>query len=163
MGQWFKQPVLSVVLLLSWLLLAEGFTSVGQWILGSVLALVIPRLIQSWWLPAPRIQSWSALAIFFWRVLIDIIQGNIEVTRMALGRQERLEPKFLDVETALESDMAIFMMMSAISLAPGTALTGYDESTRTIKIHALHCSDAEALKASFHERYEVILQRIFAC
>lgn len=163
MGNWFRQPMLSLLLLLSWLLLVDSFTTPGHWLLGIALALIIPRLIQTWWLPAPAVQSWTALGLFFWRVLVDIIKGNIEVARMALGPQERLEPKFIEFETTLDNDLAIYMLMSAISLAPGSALTGYDEPCKRIGVHALHCTDTGQLEAGIRERYENILHRVFAC
>lgn len=161
MGNWFKQPMLSALLLLAWLLLVDSFTSPGQWLFGVILALAIPRLMQNWWLPAPRIRSWSALLLFLWRALTDIVLGNIEVARLALGPQGHLEPKFIEFHTELNNDLAIFMLMSAISLAPGSVSTCFDRETKRIQVHALHCTDVDALLATIRQRYEVVLQQVF--
>lgn len=161
MGNWFKQPMLSALLLLAWLLLVDSFTSPGQWVFGAILALAIPRLMQNWWLPGPKIRSWSALVVFLWRALTDIVLGNIEVARLALGPQAKLEPKFVEFHTVLNNELAIFMLMSAISLAPGSVSTCYNRETKRVEVHALHCTDVDALRAGIRQRYEVLLQQVF--
>lgn len=161
MGHWFKQPMLSALLLLAWLLLVDSFTSPGQWLFGALLALAIPRLMQHWWLPAPKVRSWSALVVFFWRALVDIVLGNIDVARMALGPQGHLQPTFVEYTTELNNDLAIFMLMSAISLAPGSVSTCFNRETKRIEVHALHCTDEEALLSNIRQRYETILQQVF--
>lgn len=161
MGNWFKQPMLSALLLLAWLLLVDSFTAPGHWLFGAILAVLIPRLTQNWWLSAPKIRSWSALVLFFWRALTDIVLGNIDVARLALGPQARLEPKFAEFYTELDNDLAIFMLISAISLAPGSVSTCYNRETKRIEVHALHCTDVDALLDTIQQRYERLLQQVF--
>jgi len=55
------------------------------------------------------------------------------------------------------------MLMSAISLAPGSVSTRFDEETREVEVHALHCTDEAELVAEIRQRYEQLLQRVFAC
>lgn len=160
---WLPQPLLSLVLLAGWLLLVDDFTSVGHWVFAAVLALCIPHLIGHWWPPLPRIADWQALAVFVGRSLTDIIMGNLQVARMALGSQTGLQPVFVRFETRLDNDLAIFMLMSAISLAPGSVSTRFDEETREVEVHALHCTDEAELVAEIRQRYEQLLQRVFAC
>lgn len=159
---WLQQPLLSLVLLAGWLLLVDDFTSPGHWLLAAILALGIPRLIGHWWPPLPRVASWSALGLFIWRSLVDIFLGNLQVARMALGPQSGLEPAFVTFETKLDNDLAVFMLMSAISLAPGSVSTRFDEVSRQVEVHALHCTDQQALVADIRQRYEQLLQKVFA-
>lgn len=159
---WLQQPLLSLVLLAGWLLLVDDFTSPGHWLLAAILALGIPRLIGHWWPPLPRVASWSALALFIWRSLVDIFMGNLQVARMALGPQTGMEPVFVTFATKLDNDLAIFMLMSAISLAPGSVSTRFDEVSRQVEVHALHCTDQQALVDDIRQRYEQLLQKVFA-
>lgn len=159
---WLQQPLLSLVLLAGWLLLVDDFASPGHWLLAVVLALGIPHLTGHWWPPLPRIASWSALALFLWRSLVDIFMGNLQVARMALGPQSGLKPIFVTFTTKLDNDLAVFMLMSAISLAPGSVSTRFDEVTRQIEVHALHCTDQQALVDDIRQRYEQLLQKVFA-
>lgn len=160
---WLQQPLLSLVLLACWLLLMDDYTSVGHWLFGSLLALGIPYLLGHWWPPLPRIADWRALTVFVGHSLVDIIIGNLQVARLALGPPTRLQPVFVRFETRLDNDLAIFMMMSAISLAPGSVSTHFDEDTRLVEVHALHCADEEVLIADIRRRYEQLLQKVFAC
>lgn len=101
--------------------------------------------------------------MFFWRGLTDIIMGNLQVARLALGSQAQLEPVFVSFKTELDSELAVFMMLSAISLAPGSVSTRFDEDTRQVEVHALHCTDQDALVEEIRVRYERQLQKVFAC
>ena len=160
---WLQQPLLSLVLVISWLLLVDTFTSPGHWLFAVALALVIQRLIGHWWEPLPKIVSWKALLLFGWYVFIDICKGNLQVARMALASQEELQPAFLRFETTLNNDLAIFMLMSAISLSPGSVPTCFNQESGSIEVHVLHCTDEEAQVMEFRQRYEQLLQQVFAC
>ena len=158
---WLQQPLLSLVLLVGWLLLVDDFSSPGHWLFAAILALAIPRLVGHWWPPLPQVSSWSALVLFIWRSLVDIFLGNLQVARMVLGPQGKLEPVFVTFETKLDNDLAVFMLMSAISLAPGSVSTRFDEVSRQVEVHALHCTDQQALVADIRQRYEQLLQKVF--
>ncbi len=162
MKKWFAQPMLSVLLLFSWLLLVDDFTSPGHWFFAALLALAIPRFLYGWWPPTPKIKSWPALIVFLWRALVDIVLGNIQVAKMALGPQQRLQPGFVEYHTSLDNDLALFMLMSAISLAPGSVSTCYNRQKRRVEVHLLHCEDEQAELDNIRQRYEEVLLRVFA-
>lgn len=161
--KWLQQPLLSLVLLLCWLLLVDDFTSPGHWLFGALLGLVIPRLLVHWWPAMPGIASWRALLQFLWRGMVDIFMGNLQVARLALGPQQHLQPVFVRFETRLDNELAIFMLMSAISLAPGSVSTCFNPDDNSIEVHALHCTDEQQLVVDIRERYEQLLQKVFAC
>lgn len=160
--KWFAQPLLSLMLLLVWLLLVDDFTAPGHWLFGALLALVIPRLLGHWWPPLPRIASWPALLLFIWRSLVDIILGNLQVARLALGPQRQLQPVFVIFHSELDSELAVFMLMGAISLAPGSVSTHFNPADNSVEVHALHCTDEAQLVADIRERYEQLLKKVFA-
>lgn len=159
---WLQQPLLSLVLLLGWLLLVDEFASPGHWVFGALLALAIPRLVGHWWPPLPRIASWPALLLFVWRSLVDIVMGNLQVMRLALGPQRSIQPVFVTFHSELDNELAIFMLMGAISLAPGSVSTHFNPADNSIEVHALHCTDEAQLVADIRERYEQLLKKVFA-
>lgn len=161
-GKWLQQPLLSLVLLASWLLLVDEFLSPGHWLFAAVLALVIPRVLGHWWPPLPRIANWPALLLFVWRGLVDIVMGNLQVARLALGPQRAIQPAFVRFTSELDNELAVFMLMSAISLAPGSVSTHFDPQDNSIEVHALHCTDEEQLVADIRQRYEHLLKKVFA-
>lgn len=162
-GKWFAHPVGSLSLLLVWLLLMDDFTSVGHWLLGGFLGLLIPRLTVTWWPRLPHIRSWKHVFIFSRYMLVDIIVANFQVARLALGRVDNLQPCWVRVPYDLDNDLAIYLLASAISLAPGTVAASVNRQERILTVHALHAKDEQALIAEIKQRYEQPLRGIFAC
>lgn len=161
--KWLAQPVLSLTLLLTWLLLVDDYSSAGHWLFGALLAVLIPRFTHSWWKPLAPVKRWDLMLVFLWRVLVDIIAGNIQVAKMVLGNSSKLQPLFVEYDTVLKNKMAVFMMMSAISLAPGSVSTKYEKKRRKLQVHVLHSLSEQEVKQEIRQRYEQILQRIFSC
>lgn len=162
-SKWFAHPVGSAVLLLVWLLLVDDFTSLGHWLLGGCLAVLIPRYTVTWWPRLPRISSWRHVFVFTRHMLTDIIVANFQVARLVLGPVQQLQPRWVAVPYELDNALAIYLMASAISLAPGTVSVDIDEEARVLTVHALHNEDEQALIAEIKQRYEQPLREVFAC
>lgn len=155
-------PFLSCGLLLVWPLLVNDF-SLGHWLLGGVLALLIPLLIRD-----PRTVPWRIrhplrLLAFILRLFGDIVRANLDVARLVVGPVQRLQPAFIEVPIELEHELAIFLLASAISLAPGTVASSLSADRRRLLVHVLHSADDQALIAEIKSRYEAPLKEIFAC
>ena len=161
--KWLAHPVGSFVLLIVWMLLVDDFTSVGHWLLGSCLAVLISRLTVSWWPRLPRIRSWKHLFIFSKHMLLDIVIANFQVARLALGSMNNLRPMWVEVPYELDNDLAIYLLASAISLAPGTVAASVNRQESLLVVHALHCEDEQALIAEITQRYEQPLREVFEC
>ena len=161
--KWLVHPLASFGLLMVWLLLVDDFTSVGHWLLGGFLAVIIPRLTTGWWPRLPRIRSWKHLFIFSQHMFLDIIIANFQVARLALGRMDTLQPVWVEVPYELDNDLAIYLLASAISLAPGTVTASVNHEASVLVVHALHCEDEQALIAEIKQRYEQPLSEVFAC
>ncbi len=162
-SKWLTRPLGSLGLLLVWLLLVDDFTSVGHWLLGGFLAVLIPRFTASWWPRLPRIRSWKHMFIFSQHMLVDIIVANFHVARLALGPLDKLHPVWVQVPYELEDDLAIYLLASAISLAPGTVAASVNRQDSLLTVHALHCHDEQALIAEIKQRYEQPLLEVFPC
>lgn len=161
--KWLVHPLASFGLLMVWLLLVDDFTSVGHWLLGGFLAVIIPRLTAGWWPRLPRIRSWKHLFIFSQHMFLDIVIANFQVARLALGRMGTLQPAWVEVPYELDNDLAIYLLASAISLAPGTVTASVNHEASVLVVHALHCEDEQALIAEIKQRYEQPLSEVFAC
>ncbi len=162
-ARWFAHPLGSFSLLIVWMLLVDDFSSVGHWLLGSFLAILIPRLTSTWWPSLPRIGSWKYMCVFIWHMLTDIIVANFQVARLAFKKTDDLRPLWVQVPCELDEDIAIFLLASAISLAPGTVAVSVDRERSKLTVHALHCEDEQALIAEIKQRYEQPLKEAFTC
>lgn len=158
----FPQPLLSGVLLITWLLLVNTIQP-GHILLGGLLGWLIPLLTQRFWPERPRMrQPWRALrllAVVIW----DIILANLAVAKLILRRPDALRPRFIWYPLSLHQDFPITVLSSIISLTPGTVVIDVSQDCRQLLIHCLDCQDPATLVAQIRTRYETPLQEIFEC
>lgn len=156
------RPLLSLAILALWLALAPE-PSLGQLLLGAILALALPPLTRAFWPDPPRIADWPAAIGLGFRVLVDIITANIDVARRIVGPLERLRPAFLDVPLDIDDPLVATILGSIVSLTPGTVSCEIDRARRVLLVHALHVDDPQAQVAAIKARYEAPLKKVFAC
>lgn len=159
---WLPHPHLSALLLIIWLLLVNSVAP-GQIVLGAVLAVVVPIFTNDFWTDHPKsIRLWPLLRyglVLLW----DIVVANIEVARLILGPSSRLQPAFIHYPLELQSEFAITLLASTISLTPGTVTADVDSDGKGLLIHALDVEDEAALLQRIRTRYEKPLKEIFEC
>lgn len=155
-------PLLSAVLLLSWLLMVNDF-SLGHWLLGAFLGLVLPLLCRNLLLSAPRIRRPGLLLRFIALVLYDIVVANLQVAKLVLGPRSRLQPGFVEIPLELTDDLAITILASVITLTPGTCSADLSGDRRTLLVHGMDVPDPQALVADIKARYEAPLKEVFEC
>ncbi|MCP8464367.1 Na+/H+ antiporter subunit E [Pseudomonas sp. ZM23] len=155
-------PLLSVVLLLSWLLMVNDF-SLGHWVLGAFLGLALPLLCRNLLLSAPRIRRPGLLLRFIALVLYDIVVANLQVAKLVLGPRSRLQPGFVEIPLELTDDLAITILASVITLTPGTCSADLSADRRTLLVHGIDVPDPQALVADIKARYEAPLKEVFEC
>ena len=156
-------PLLTVSLVLIWLLLVNQL-SAGQLLLGILLGLAVPLYTSRFWPDKVHVRRPLLLLRFTAVVLYDILVANVAVARLIMGRQERLEPAFLELPLQLQSDVAISVLANTISLTPGTVSTYLSADRRCLIIHSLHTTDPDELLATIRQRYESPLKEILeAC
>jgi multicomponent K+:H+ antiporter subunit E len=160
--RWFPHPTLSIFMLLLWLLLANSI-SVGQLLLGSILAWIIPWLTQSFWPESLRIYK-PLLLVKFMAVLVwDIVVANLVLALRILGPLHKLQPAFMRVPLDIEQEFTITLLASTISLTPGTVSADLNMEGRFLLVHSLHVNDIDAAIAEIKQRYEAPLKEVFEC
>lgn len=155
-------PLLSAILLLSWLLMVNDF-SLGHWLIGAFLGLVLPLLCRNLLLSAPRIRRPGLLLRFVALVLYDIVVANLQVAKLVLGPRSRLQPGFVEIPLELTDDLAITILASVITLTPGTCSADLSADRRTLLVHGMDVPDPQALVADIKARYEAPLKEVFEC
>ncbi|TCZ83998.1 Na+/H+ antiporter subunit E [Lysobacter sp. N42] len=160
MRRWLPSPALSVAVLLLWLLLVADM-GLGQMVLGTVLAIVLPWLAGLLEPERTRIGRRRAILLLVRRVLWDIVLSNVEVARRILGPERALTPTFVWLPLDVRSIHGITALASIITLTPGTVSAELSDDRRHLLIHCFNLRDAEALLSSIKERYERPLLEIF--
>ena len=162
MKRLLPHPGLSAMLLIVWLLMANGIT-IGGILLGGLFALVLPKVTQPFWPDRPRMRFGRALLGYVAIVLFDIVVANLQVAWLILFRRTRdLRVRWLVVPIDLATPEAITMLAGTISLTPGTVSSDVSADGRYLLVHALDVADGAAEVARIKSRYEARLQRIFA-
>lgn len=158
--RWLPQPLLSLTLILTWLLLANEL-SLAQVLLAVLLGVGLPPLTAPFWpARAPMRRPWL-LVPYLLRLLGDILIANLQVARLVLGPRARLRPAFVEMPIALEDDFAIMVLASTVSLTPGSVSADLSPDRRVLLIHALDVADPDALIKLVKARYEAPLKEMF--
>ena len=162
MSRLFPHPWLSAVLVVLWLLLVNSI-SLGSSIMGLFRGRAIPRLCTRMWFENARPQhGWLTVKLLL-RVTRDALVANIQVAVLVLGPTRRLNPIFVEVPVDIRDDLGLTLLMSIISLTPGTVSAELNEDHSLILVHALNEEDPAQLIRSIKTRYEQPLMEIFPC
>jgi multicomponent K+:H+ antiporter subunit E len=159
MKRWFPSPLISLVLFVAWLLL-DG-VSAGHVALAAVLAVAIPIATERFQPVHPRIRHWPTAARLALVVLWDIVVSNLQVARLILGPERRIDPRFVWLPLDLKDPYAIASLAGIITMTPGTLSADLTDDRRHLLIHALNAGDEAALIAGIKQRYEAPLARVF--
>jgi len=156
----FPHPILSIVLLLTWLML-NNTISAGHIVLGSILSMLIPWLTQRFWPEQVCLGKWSTILKFSLVVSYDIVISNIFVAKLILGKNDALKPNFLEIPIDIKHPLGLSILASTISLTPGTVSVDLSEDRTILIVHALHVDDASDEIETIKNRYEKPLMEIF--
>jgi multicomponent K+:H+ antiporter subunit E len=158
--RWLPSPLLSCVLFVVWPVLNQSW-SLGQLLLGLVLAVVIPWFTEPLRDHRPRLRRPLLAAKLVLLVLKDIVTSNIDVAKLILGRESRIKPAFVWVPLTLTDPHGIVALAGIITMTPGTLSADLSADHCHLLVHAFNVDDEAALIASIKTRYEAPLLEIF--
>ena len=123
--QWLPHPFVSILVGLSWLMLAHSI-SAGNLLIAFILAMFIPRLIRPFIAYTPDIH-WNLAIKLFLVVLWDIILSNIRIAKLVLGPTDQLQPKWFRVPLETDHEQVNTLLAMIITTTPGTVTAGIDQ------------------------------------
>jgi multicomponent K+:H+ antiporter subunit E len=159
LDRWFPHPFVSVLIFVSWLMLAHSL-DVTDLLIAVILAIGIARLVSPFIDRTPHIQWMPAIKLFF-VVLWDIVISNFRVAKMVLGPMDQLHPKWYRVPLETEHEQVNTLLAMIITTTPGTVSAGIDQERGDILVHALSTDNAELDIQDIKKRYEMPLIEIF--
>jgi multicomponent K+:H+ antiporter subunit E len=153
-------PLMSVALFAIWLGLVRS-TSVGQVLLGILLAVVAPILAAPL-RPTMRVRSPRAVVRFIARVAADVVLFNFEVARGVIGwRWRPPQSKFVVVPLELRDPVGLTVLAMVTTVVPGTVWSELALDRSKLLLHAWDVDEEAAFVARFKARYELPLREIF--
>lgn len=160
MNRLFPYPLLVVVLVITWMMLA-GF-SAGQFLTGSITAIVAAWGLAALHPAKPRPRRWDLLLRLAAIVFCDIVRSNIAVARIILhGGRKAGVSSFITIPLDLRDPMGLAILAVIITGTPGTAWIDYNSARSTLILHVFDLVDEAAWLDLIKNRYEYLLREIF--
>lgn len=160
MSRVLPYPLLTAALLLMWLLLTSF--SLGQFLLGSLVALTASRAMTALEPSKPRIRRWGGIPKLAGIVALDILRSNIAVfTIIIQGRRRERVSGFVAIPLDLRDRTGLAVLSCIVTSTPGTAWVEYDPASGILLIHVLDLVDKDEWVTLIKNRYEALLMEIF--
>lgn len=154
-------PLTSAALLALWLVLARS-TSVGQVLLGLVLALAVPILSSTLRPTRVRVRRPLVVVRFILRVGYDVLRSNVEVAwGVVRWRWHRPQSMFVVVPLDLRDPLGLAALSMVTTVVPGTVWSELALDRSALLLHVWNVPEEGAFIARFKERYETPLREIF--
>jgi len=154
-------PLTSVALLALWLVLART-ASVGQLLLGLVLALAVPLLTSSLRPERVRVRRPLAIARFILRVGHDVVRSSFEVAwGVVRWPWRRPQSRFVIVPLDLSDPLGLAALSLVTTVVPGTVWSELAPDRSALLLHVWNVGDEGMFVTRFKTRYEKPLREIF--
>jgi multicomponent Na+:H+ antiporter subunit E len=98
------------------------------------------------------------LAAFFgWALIVANVKVAIDVIRPRTA----IRPAVVGVPLDVESDAEIFLLSMLINITPGSVTIDLSEDRRTLYVHVMHVTTADASRAEIKTGFEKRVRRLF--
>jgi multicomponent K+:H+ antiporter subunit E len=165
MKRWLSRvwpsPWLSFGLFWGWLLLNRS-VSIGQMLMGLLVATVVPLLMAPLRPTSGPLKRWGVLLWLILRVGVDVVRSGLDVARGVL-RSRRHPPRgrFVRIPLDLRDVHALAALAMISAVVPGTVWSELAADRSVLLMHVFDVEDEAAFIAHFKTTYEQPLQEIF--
>lgn len=160
MSRVLPYPLLTASLLLMWLLLTSF--SLGQFLLGGLVALTASKAMTALEPSKPRIRRWRVIPKLAGIVALDILRSNVAVFSIIVqGRRRERVSGFVAIPLDLRDRTGLAVLSCIVTSTPGTAWVEYDPVSGILLIHVLDLVDKDEWVTLIKNRYEALLMEIF--
>lgn len=162
MRRFLPAPLLSLVLLLTWLLLNQSLET-AHLLLGTLLAVVAPLLAR----PLQphgyaRIHRPLILLRLLLKVGIEITRSCLNVSRIILfARAEGLNSRFIRIPLAMRSPQGLAVLAGIINMTPGTVWVEVLPDSHDLVLHVFDLYDTQWWIDTIQREYEQPLMAVF--
>ena len=157
----FPAPLLSLALLAIWLVLNRDY-SLGQVLLGALVATIVPQMTQSLRPTPVRIRHLGVAFRLFMQVGWDVIVWNWRVLLGTLATHERLpHGGFITVPLDLRDPSGLAVLAAIMCVIPGTIWSEIALDRSALLVHIFDLADAQDEIELIKTRYERPLMEIF--
>lgn len=160
MRRWLPYPLLFASLLVMWLLLTQSF-SLGQILLGSLVAFAVTHVTASLRPSRSRPRAMGAIIKLFGLVVADVTRSNFAVARIVLFPAGQRVSGFVRFPVDLRDSFGLTVLALIITATPGTMWVEYNRARAELLVHVLDLVDETEWIRLIKQRYERLLLEIF--
>jgi multicomponent Na+:H+ antiporter subunit E len=152
----------SILLALAWAALQGDITLANLLVGYAVGYLILALLSKGGVMPstmASRTAHLVGLAGFFIR---ELLVANVRVAADVLLRpRTRIHPAVVAIPLDVTSDAEILLLSMLINITPGSVTIDLSKDRRTLYVHVMHMTSAEATRREIKEGFERRVKMIF--
>lgn len=151
----------SIVTILIWAgiwVLLDGQLTVGAMAFALVVGFVTARLSTAHDNPRALFGAGLALVRLGGLFLRELIVSNMQQLRIVLGPRIDIQPRWVEIETRLETDFGRSLLAILVSMTPGTLSCEVSQSK--LLVHVLDTDDHESIRRRLQERLETPILRL---
>ena len=151
----------SVLLALAWAAL-QGDITLGNLIVGYVIGYVILALLARGGVMPSTLASRTLHALeltgfFAWELLLANVRVALDVLRPGLV----IRPAVVAVPLDVTTDAEILLLSMLINITPGSVTIDLSDDRRTLYVHVMHMTSAEATRRDIKEGFERRVRLVF--
>jgi len=161
MRKLFPHPWLTVLLTVVWVML-NNTISLGVFVFGLILGILIPIFTAPYWPNRPTLKNFPMIVEYIVVVLWDIVVANVVVAWTILFKRNRdIHPNWVTIPLEIRTPEAITALAGTITMTPGTLSADTAADGRSLLVHCLDSTDTDAVRDQIKRRYERRLKEIF--
>ncbi len=152
--RYLPHPLLTIALVLLWVALLNSFT-IGGWLLGIILGMLIPYFTGQFWPERPVIHRPLLAFSFILLLFYDVFVANLQVAYLiTFRRSSDLKNRWVTVPLDLISPEGITVLAGTITLTPGTVSSDLSADGRALLVHCLDARSDQDVVDRIKNRYE---------
>ncbi len=151
----------SILLALAWAAL-HGDITLGNLVIGYGVGYVILALLARGGVMPSTLASRTAHAVglagfFAW----ELVLANVRVAADVLRPRTGIQPAVVAIPLDVTSDGEILLLSMLINITPGSVTIDLSEDRRTLYVHVMHMTSAEATRREIKDGFERRVRRVF--
>ena len=155
-----KLFLFNVLLALAWAAVSGSMTF-GSLLTGFVIGALVLAVVGQAYGSSHYLQRLrrfvSLMAVFAY----ELTRSSLQVAWEAVTPNYSMRPAVIAVPIELEKDISITVLANLVSLTPGTLSIDVSSDRKFLYIHAMYAEDAEAVRRSIRDSFEVRVAKVF--
>ncbi|HZA34631.1 MAG TPA: Na+/H+ antiporter subunit E [Vicinamibacterales bacterium] len=151
----------SILLALAWAAL-QGNITLGNLLVGYGVGYVILALLAKGGVMRSTLTSRTGHAIglagfFVW----ELVLANVRVAADVLRPRTGIQPAVVGIPLDVRSDGEILLLSMLINITPGSVTIDLSEDRRTLYVHVMHMTNADATRREIKDGFERRVRLVF--